>query len=197
MLFVSGRAKNKTTKKRRMTDFWRKTFLWVWNIKHVFIMKIASVTLWYCYWIYILPVKSRAWPHNFTNRGDCAPFCWMPVPSKGSGKSCICVLVVYILALSVIFSIKFGNCSDSMVSFVFHFIVYFHYGLRASYPPNVRSLCSTASHWFTDFPSYSSGISADRDITVIFLSGINYHFPPIPLLATTYCHTRIQIWNVD
>jgi hypothetical protein len=125
------------------------------------------------------------------------PFCWMPVPSKGSGKSCICVLVVYILALSVIFSIKFGNCSDSVVSFVFHFIVYFHYGLRDSYTTNVRSLCSNASDWFTDFPSYSSGISADRDITVIFLSGINYHFPPIPLLATTYCHTRIQIWNVD
>ena len=113
------------------------------------------------------------------------PFGWMPVPCKGSGKSCIYVLVVSILALSVIFSIKFGNCSDSVVSFVLHFIVYFHYGLRDSYPPNVRSLCSNASHWFTDFPSYFSDISADlRYITVISLSGINYHSPSIPLLST-------------
>lgn len=131
----------------------------------------------FCLWNHVHDhIISLIWEFVF-------PFGWMSVPSKGSGKSCICVLVVSILAPSVIFSIKFGNCSDSMVSFVFHFIVYFH--LRDSYPPNMRSLCSTASHWFTDFPSYSSDISADLGyITVISLSGINYHSPSIPLLST-------------
>jgi hypothetical protein len=43
MLFVSGKAKKKQQQKRRMTDFRRKTFLWVWKIKHIFIILMTFI----------------------------------------------------------------------------------------------------------------------------------------------------------
>jgi hypothetical protein len=45
----------------------------------------------------------------------------VPVPIQENEKSCICVLGVSILPLSMIFFIRFWKCSEIVVFFVFSF----------------------------------------------------------------------------
>jgi len=50
-------------------------------------------------------------------------FSEVPAPNMEGEQSCICVLGVSILPMSLYdFSIRFWNCYDSVVFFVFHFI---------------------------------------------------------------------------
>jgi len=50
----------------------------------------------------------------------------VPVPSKESEWSCICVIGVSVVPLStILISIRCWNCSDSVVFFVFSFYHYF------------------------------------------------------------------------
>jgi hypothetical protein len=58
----------------------------------------------------------------------------VPVPSQESGRSCISVLWTYILHLSMIFSIEFWNCSDSVVFFNFYFSIHGRCGMLFTIP---------------------------------------------------------------
>ena len=49
-----------------------------------------------------------------------ATFVEVDVPSQESGWSCSCVLGISFLSVSTIILIRFGNFSNSMVFFVFH-----------------------------------------------------------------------------
>jgi hypothetical protein len=63
-----------------------------------------------------LPFEIRKWkecacPHQFTKRGTSLvlPLCIeVPVPSQSSKRSCICLLVVSIVPLSIILIFDFG-----------------------------------------------------------------------------------------
>jgi hypothetical protein len=52
-----------------------------------------------------------------------------PITSQDSEWACICVLGVYILPLSTIFSIEFWKCSDNVIFFFLHFICFIYYFL--------------------------------------------------------------------